>query len=63
MDFEQQVLRVAKSCGINDAYFYEGSMFFSRDVASDYEMAEFFLLYPKTAVSFLGSEVAVDFVE
>lgn len=63
MNFEQKVLNVANTCGLKDAYFYEGSLFFDRGTTTEDEMAEFFLMYPKTVVIFSANEVAVDFTE
>ena len=62
MAFEKIALANAAACGIEGAYFYEGTMFFAVDNASPDAIDEFRLIYPKTIVSNAGDEVAVDFV-
>ena len=62
MAFEKVALANAEACGIEGAYFYEGTMFFAVDNASQDAIDEFRLIYPSTVVSNAGDEVAVDFV-
>lgn len=61
MAFEKVALANAEACGIEGAYFYEGTMFFSVDNASQDAINEFRVIYPNTLVSDAGDEVAVDF--
>ena len=67
MGFEKRALDVAKECGIEDAHFYEGTMFFSPDNVTIGMVDDFVETLKKTfstkvQVSNAGDEVAVDFV-
>lgn len=67
MGFEKRVLEVAESCGIEDAYFYEGTMFFSPDNCGQSAIITFTNVYQnmfrgEPKFSNVGDEVAVDFV-
>lgn len=66
MGFEKQVLNVAKECGIEDAHFYEGTMFFSPDDVTIGMVDDFVETVKKSfntrpLVSNAGNEIAVDF--
>lgn len=61
MAFEKTALANAEACGILDAYFYEGTMFFDADNVTEHAVGEFCLIYPNTIISNAGDEVAVDF--
>lgn len=67
MSFEKRVLEVAEECGIDGAYFFEGSMFMPITQSNTRSLAEFAQTYPTLfnggAVPILaGDEYAVDFV-
>lgn len=67
MSFEKHVLEVADECGIDGAYFYEGSMFLPATMSNSRALTEFIETYPTV---FNGAavpnrakgEFAVDFV-
>jgi hypothetical protein len=66
MGFEKRVLDVAKECGIEDAHFYEGTMFFGiNDVTvgmvDDFVETVKKMFITKPLVSNVGNEIAVDF--
>lgn len=62
MAFEKVAIANAESCGIEGAYFSEGTMFFAADNATQDSIDEFCLIYPNTIVSNAGDEIAVDFI-
>lgn len=66
MGFEKRVLDVAKECGIEDAHFFEGTMFFSADdvtigMIDDFVETVKKSFVTKPLVSNAGDEIAVDF--
>lgn len=70
MGFEKRVLEVATECGIDQAYFYEGTMFFAPDdcYPSTPDAIETFIdtyrnmFRGSPRFSNVGDEIAVDFV-
>lgn len=68
MSFEKHILLIAEEVGIENAYFFEGTMFFSADNADTdsmnnfVEYAENALVNTKILYSNAGDEIAVDFV-
>lgn len=67
MGFEKRVLDIAEQCGIEDAYFYEGTMFFQADnvTVNSVDLFRSTVTRMFTAdvqFSDVGDEVAVDFV-
>lgn len=63
MNFEIIALRHAEACAVEGAYFYEGSMFFNKELTEADAVDEFRLLYPNTIVSPVGREAVFDFVD
>ena len=66
MAFEQTALFHANVCGMKNAYFCNGSMFFEgsvNDLTVQDALHSFRLVYTNTVVSPCGEEVAIDFVE
>lgn len=67
MGFEKQVLDIATECGLEDAHFYEGTMFFGADNVTIGMIDDFCETVKKsfrtrTQLSNVGNEIAVDFV-
>lgn len=68
MGFEKRVLDVAQECGIEDAYFYNGTMFFSADLVTVNMVDQFREIVENTFTlsrlqfNDVGTEVAVDFI-
>ncbi len=67
MGFEKRVLDVADECGIDDAYFCNGTMFFTADLVTVGMVDQFRSLIEDSFLTRLqfsdvGDEVAVDFV-
>lgn len=67
MGFEKRVLDVADECGIEDAYFYNGTMFFTADLVTINTVDQFRkvmedVFLTRLQFSDVGDEVAVDFV-
>jgi hypothetical protein len=67
MSFEKRVLEVADECGIDGAYFYEGSMFMPATPGNGRALSEFTETYPElfngaAVPNRAGDEYAVDFV-
>lgn len=63
MSFEKTAVAVAAAVGIENAYFYEGTMFFYADNADVDSLDDFRLVYPNIIVSNIADEVAIDFTE
>ena len=67
MGFEKRALAVAEECGIEDAHFYQGTMFFSADnvtigMVDDLVESLKRTFFSRVEVSNAGDEIAVDFV-
>lgn len=67
MSFEKHMLLIAEEVGIENAYFYEGSMVFSADdvtidmIDNFVEYAENALVNTEVVMNYVGDEVIVDF--
>jgi hypothetical protein len=62
MAFEKIALANAEACGIEGAYFCNGTMFFSADDVTIGCIDKFRSIYPNTIANYAGDEVAIDFV-
>lgn len=58
--FENVAITNAEMCGIKNAYFAYGTMFFDAEGVSKDAITEFQSIYPNAQVT-VGEEVAVDF--
>lgn len=67
MSFEKHMLLIAEEVGIENAYFYEGSMVFSADdvtidmIDNFVEYAENALVNTEVVMNYAGDDVIVDF--
>lgn len=66
MGFEKQVLNIADECGLEDAHFYQGTLFFSSNNATLGMIDDFCesvkrSFTTKIQLSYIGNEISADF--